>query len=371
MSNIHTSHYNIKNTWRVKENMENSENKKVTISAHSTFENFVSEGLRIGSHIVAAKSHGKTRLMFSIAEQLQKQENVRCQIFDGSETWIYSASRIAVFNVGERDILATNRKSIDTIEKYSLENWNLVKLALDSYPSILWRLKTRSPSKRGFFIRTIANYLDLLQREEKANSPTHENTKAIAYFIEEAQNAFSSRNSASSENETFLTVFNEGRNNKEGFFTNSQRLTDFSKTIRSKQIQCIGKLSNEDITPSLRRLEKLHGLEFANMKPRMWFYEGETFVSPTFTQHGKPFIVNEEIKKKWMDSLPMKESLAQKIARWFKPKVQQKVDQPQQQPQTQNSENLDQSVYDDNPQATQEEDLESDCALLEDDELGF
>ena len=346
------------------EKNDSTAKKQVNISNHDNFNNFVSEGLRIGCHAVASKSHGKTRLFFSACEQLQKLENVRVQVFDGSESWIYSASRIPVFNIGEHDILATNRRTVDTIEKYSLENWNLVKLALDNYKDILWRLKTRSPSKRGFFIRTIVNYLDLLQREEKANSPTHENSKAISFFIEEAQNAFSSRNSASSENETFLTVFNEARNNREGFFTSSQRLTDFSKTIRSKQAQCIGKLSSEDITPTLRRLEKLHGLDFANMKPRNWFYEGETFVSPEFKQSGKPFIVNEAIKKKWMDSLPMKETLAQKISKWFKPK--QKQEQPIAQQQTANSEetNIDQSVYSDDKEDTQENlDMEEDEAL--------
>lgn len=215
-------------------------------------------------------------------------------------------------------------EKIDTIEKYSLQNWNLVKLCLDTHKDVLFRLKTRKPSKRGFFIRTVINYLDALQREEKTRNPEHECTKAIAYFIEEAQNAFSSRSTSSNETEEFLTVFNEGRNNREGFFTSSQRLTDFSKTIRSKQIQCIGKLSNEDITPNLRKLEKLHGLDFANMKPRRWYYEGSTFVSPEFKQSGKPFIVNAEIKKLWLDSLPKHKTLKEKIAEWWQNQQQPK-----------------------------------------------
>ncbi len=295
--------------------------KQSNIEDHGTFETFVSEGLRIGSHIVANKSHGKTRLMFSIASQLMPQPNVRVIGFDGSETWLYAFSKIPVFNVSEHDIIATSRRKADTIEKYSLENEHLVKLALQTHKDILFRLKTRKPSKRGFFIRTVINYLDALQRDEKIRDPNHENSKALAYFIEEAQNAFSSRNSASSENETFLTVFNEGRNNREGFFTSSQRLTDFSKTIRSKQIQCIGKLSNEDITPNLRRLEKQYGLNFAEMQARNWFYEGSLFVSPEFKQNGKPYIINAEIKQAWLNTLPKQKTLAQKLAQWLKNRV--------------------------------------------------
>lgn len=292
--------------------------KQSNIDSHGTFETFISEGLRIGSHIVANKSHGKTRLMFSIASQLMPLPNVRVIAFDGSDTWLYSGPRMPVFNISEHDILATNRKRADTIEKYTLQNANLVLLALQTHKDILFRLKTRKPSKRGFFIRTVINYLDAQQRAEKSRDLNHENSMAIGYFIEEAQNAFSSRNSASAENETFLTVFNEGRNNREGFFTSSQRLTDFSKTIRSKQIQCIGKLSSEDITPALRRLEKQHGINFAETPPRTWFYEGSTFVSPEFKQQGKPYIVNAEIKQKWLDSLPKHETLAQKLGHWLK-----------------------------------------------------
>lgn len=103
--------------------------------------------------------------------------------------------------------------------------------------------------------------------------------------------------------EEFLTVFNEARNNKEAFYTASQRLTDFSKTIRSKQLPCIGKLSNEDVTPSLRRIEKAHNLEFAEMPPRTWFFEGETFISPEFKQQGKRYQINKDIKALFMANL--------------------------------------------------------------------
>ncbi len=296
----------------------NSQTKQVNIEDHSSFNAFVSEGLRIGSHIVASKSHGKTRLMFSIAEQLMKEPNVRNIIFDGSETWIYSFSRIPVFNISEKDILETARSKTDSIEKYSLQNSNLIKICLETHKDVLFRLKTRKPSKRGFFIRTVINYLDSQQRAEKTTSSTHENTKAIGFYIEEAQNAFSSRSTSSTETEEFLTVFNEGRNNREGFFTSSQRLTDFSKTIRSKQIQCIGKLSNEDISPNLRRIEKTKGLDFANMKPKTWFYEGSIFVSPEFKQNGKPYIVNQEIKQLWLNTLPKPKTLSEKINQWLK-----------------------------------------------------
>jgi len=299
------------------ENQKTQEKEQSTIKDHDSFNNFVSEGLRIGSHIVANKSHGKTRLMFSIAEQLMKEPNVRNIIFDGSETRLYSFSRIPVFTIGEHDILETSRGNIQDLERYSLKNANLVKLALETHKDLLFRLKTRKPSKRGFFIRTVVNHLDQLQRDEKARDPNHENSKALAFYIEEAQNAFSSRSTSSNETEEFLTVFNEGRNQRIGFFTSSQRLTDFSKTIRSKQIQCLGKLSNEDISPNLRRIEKTQNIDFSKMKPRTWFYEGAIFVSPEFKQQGKPYQVNQEIKQLWLNSLPKKKTLAEKIHEWL------------------------------------------------------
>ena len=303
--------------------------KQFNVSNHDNFNNFVSESLRIGAHVCGAKSHGKTRLGFCVAQELMKQPNVRVIAFDGSLAWLYGFSAIPVFTIGEHDILANSRKNIDEIEKYELQNWNQIKFCLDSRKDILFNLKPRSPSRRGFFIRTVINYLDSLQRAEKATNPNHENTKAIAYFIEESQNAFNSKSSQSLECETFQTVFSEGRNNKEGFLTNSQRLTDCSKTIRTKQYYCLGRLNVEDITPALRRIEKVHKLDFANMKPKTWYYEGLIFESPEFKQKGKPFKINDQIKQAWLDSLPKekpKQTLSQKIANWFNPQVVPKTE---------------------------------------------
>ncbi len=302
---------------------ENLKAEQSDIQQHGEFENLIVQGLKSGGvHVCANKSHGKTRLLFSIAENLMKNESVRVIAFDGSETWLYSASRIPVFNISEKDILAVQKRTTEEIERYSLQNANLVKLALDTNKDILFRLKSRKPSKRGFFIRTVVNYLDSLQRAEKARTSEHENSKAIAYFLEEAQNAFNSRSTSSTETEEFLSVFCEARNNRESFFTASQRLTDFSKTIRAKQIYCLGKLNAEDITPFLRKLEKAHSIDFANMKSRTWFFEGQTFISPEFKQNQKPFIINSEIKQAWLNSLPKPKTLKERLHDWLHPQPQ-------------------------------------------------
>ena len=173
-----------------------------------------------------------------------------------------------------------------------------------NYKHILFRLKTRKPSKRGFFVRTVINHLDKLQREDRAYTTDNEAREYIAYFIEEAQDCFNSRSTTRLEAEEFLTVFNEARNQKEAFFTASQRLTDFSKTIRTKQIYCIGKIPEEDKVLGVRRLEKLYNIDFNKLEPRTWFFEGETFKSPLWKQRGKPYQINKEIKKRYIDSLP-------------------------------------------------------------------
>ncbi len=300
---------------------QNTELKQADIRQHmeNTFETMLFEGLKCGgSHIVANKSHGKTFLLFSIAQALQKQENIRVLAFDSSETWIYKASRIPVYNVSERDILESERRNSQAFEKYTLRNANLLRMALDTEKDLLFRFKTRQPSKKAFFVRSVVNYLDQKQRVEKTTSESHEPKQAIAYILEEAQGIFTNRTTASKETETFLSVFNEARNQKESFFTASQRLNDFSKTIRSKQLSVIGKLSNEDITPFLRKIEKSQGLSFAEMKPQTWFYDGKTFLSPTFSQgNGKPFIINETLKQKWLSSLPKKKTLSEKINDWL------------------------------------------------------
>ncbi len=282
------------------------------------FDDMLFQSLKSGGlHVIANKSHGKSRLLFSMASKLGEQGNVRVLIFDGSETWLYCYNKIEIFSIGEHDIVTSDVKTTQEMERFTLRNWQLVKMALDGNKDLLFRLKTRSPSKRGFFVRTVVNYLDALQREEKTKTENHESTKAIAYFIEEAQDCFNSRSSARIDAEEFLTVFNEARNQKEAFFTASQRLTDFSKTIRSKQLYCIGKMSSEDITPALRRLEKKHNVSFENMPSRQWFFDGETFTSPEWTQQGKPFQINRAIKLKWLESLPKPKPLKVRIFEWL------------------------------------------------------
>lgn len=258
-----------------------------------------------------------------LASKLMKEDNVRSQIFDGSLAWVYAFSKIPYFTIKEHDILETNRRDSNVIEKFEFQNWNLIKLALETYPNILWKINTRQPNRRGFIIRSIINYCDSLQRTEKEESATHENTLAYAFFIEEAQNVFSSfgNSTASQECGSFMTAFSEGRNNRLGFIFSAQRRNDFSKTLRSKCLTALGRLNIEDVTPELRRLEKLHHIDFSKMKPKTWLYNGEVFTSPMFIQQGKPFSINAQIKKMWLDSLPKTKvlTLKEKIKAWFKP----------------------------------------------------
>lgn len=149
------------------------------------------------------------------------------------------------------------------------------------------------------------NYLDKIQRESRQSTEDNAANGYVAYFIEEAQDCFNSRSTTRLEAEEFLTVFNESRNQREGFFTSSQRLTDFSKTIRTKQTYCIGKIPEEDKAIAVRRIERKNGVDFTKMKPRTWFFNGEIFKSPQWKQNGKPYQINKEVKKRYVDSLPI------------------------------------------------------------------
>jgi len=266
------------------------------------FLRMVNHGLRTGGiHLVASKFHGKSRLMFSMARKLRQKSRVI--IFDGSETWLYGFDRIPVFTIKERYIVANRRETVEEIERYRIKNWELIKFALQSYKHILFRLKTRKPSKRGFFIRQVVNYLDAIQRESRTKTRDNEAKGYISYFIEEAQDCFNSRSTTRLEAEEFLTVFNEARNQREAFFTASQRLTDFAKTIRTKQTYVIGKIPEEDKTVAIRRLQRKYDVDFSKLNPREWIFEGKTFKSPTWKQKRKPYQINKQIKQKYVEQL--------------------------------------------------------------------
>lgn len=248
------------------------------------------------------------------------REKSRVLIFDGSEAWLYGFDKIPVFTIKEKDIvLANDLETTDQIEKYRIKKWHLVKLALKTHKYILFRLKTRKPSKRGFFIRQVVNYLDALQRESRETTLDNEAKGYIAYFIEESQDAFNSRSTTRLEAEEFLTVFNEARNQKEAFFTASQRLTDFAKTIRTKQTYCIGRIPEEDKTPAIRRLEKKYETDFSKLESRHWVFEGISFESPLWKQNGKPHQINRALQKKFVEQLKPKQQKKKKglLARLF------------------------------------------------------
>lgn len=115
---------------------KNSETEQTNINDHSkqAFDEMVFTALKCGGiHLTANKNFGKSFMLFSIVETLQKQENIKTVVFDGSEVFLYKASRIPVYTIGENDIIAANLKKTDEFEKYSLKNEQLIKLALNTY----------------------------------------------------------------------------------------------------------------------------------------------------------------------------------------------------------------------------------------------
>ena len=96
-----------------------------------------------------------------------------------------------------------NQKYSLEIEHYSLNNWQLVKTALENHQDILFRLKSRKPSKRGFFIRTVINYLDEIQRQQREQNETHEPNKSISYFLDEAKTLYHTVNNAEQRQKLF------------------------------------------------------------------------------------------------------------------------------------------------------------------------
>jgi hypothetical protein len=311
-----------------------TEAEQLPINDHdkATFEAMINESLRCGGlNLVAGKGHGKTRLMFAIADHIRSMENTRIICFDGSEAWLRSYSQIAVYNINEADIIAKQQRNVLDIEGYVWQNWQLVLKALNSHDDILVRLKTKRNSKRSFAIRSIINYLDDIQRQQ---SELDKPLKKLCYFIDETEACFNNRATARIDSELFLTAFNEGRNFNESFYTSSQRLNDMSKTLRTKQSYSIGKINPEDITPQIRRIEKLYNVNLTTLPLRTWLFEGQLFKSPEFKQNKKPFIINAEVRKTYNQnaqpikyklipaSNPKRKSLLSKIFSAIFPKVE-------------------------------------------------
>jgi hypothetical protein len=272
------------------------------------FEKIVEHGLtETGICLIAMKNWGKSRFLMNTCAYIQSLPNVKNYIFDSSDAFLYGFNRIPVFNINENDVQLKEVKTTLDIESYEFVNWQLVKLALETYPKLLFRLKSKSPSKKGFAIRSICNYLDDLQRQEKEESQTHENKYKIAYTIDEFSSVFSNRSTLRTDAEVFMSTFAECRNFSESFWFSLLRESDGAKTLRVKALNAYGKIPECDKTPYHRRLEKQYNVNLSNMEPRTWLIEGKTIVSPEFKQQGKPYIINQAIREKWFARMPKQE----------------------------------------------------------------
>jgi hypothetical protein len=146
---------------------QNKNQPNITDQQRKQFLDMIQQGMKEGGiSLFAMKGWGKTRMLFSMAQSIRNFSDSRVLIFDPSMACLYNFSRIPVFNVNIEDITATEQKTALDVEQYNLNNWQFVKMALESNKDLLFRLKSRKPSIRGFFIRQIILYLDSLQRAE-------------------------------------------------------------------------------------------------------------------------------------------------------------------------------------------------------------
>ena len=58
------------------------------------------------------------------------------------------------------------------------------------------------------------------------------------------------------------------------------------------------------------------------MKAQEWFFDGKTFLSPTWKQQGKQHIINARLKQSWLNSIPKerKLSFSEKLKAWLQNK---------------------------------------------------
>lgn len=356
---------------------EQNQNKQSNMGNHSEneFNDIVQRGLVEGGIcLIAMKNWGKSRFLMNTCKYIQSLPNVKNYIFDSSDAFLYGFNRIPVFNINENDVQLKEVKTTLDIESYEFVNWELVKLALKTENHLLIRLKSKSPSKKGYAIRRICNYLDDLQRAEKEQSPTHENKFKIAYTIDEFSDVFSNRSSLRIDSETFLGTYNQGRNFGESFFFSLLRESDGAKTLRVKALNAYGKIPESDKSPYHRRLEKQYNVNLSNMQPRTWLIEGQIIKSPDFKQSGKPFIINRALRAQYnsQQPQPQKQGFIARFMAKRKLIIQQKQLKLRQRLINSQNNNDDPSVYDyENPKATQEDDMEEDLALLNDSDMGW
>lgn len=330
----------------------------------------------LGIVLVAEAGHGKSYTGFTICKEAMKRNDITVIVFSPSTIWRRNFGAINCVKVGTSSFnpIVENPKvklepipiMRDSVFINLDKKWSYIKSAwleeiLDSKQSLLFEIRYRNGRRIKAFESVILSYIYEKQEHELDQNPDYKHHYLVVF--EELQNSFGTYSMNSDDSLELFTIFTQSRSDAQIHYLGiGQRLNDISTKVIERLRPMIGMTLGEN---SLRKIKAMIPEELRpriqQLPKRTWIYldgksNPEIKIEP-FKREGKPTILKPIVPK----PKPRK-GFVQTLKDFFKPTPKPTKQKYNEEPQ---QENTFPSVYDpDNPEATEDDDMEEDLALL-------
>jgi hypothetical protein len=324
---------------------------------------------------VAEAGHGKSYTAFSIVKEALKDPNMTVIVMSPSAIWKRNYGAITCVKVGtsefnpiiphEETKLEVTPYLRDSIHIDLDKKWTYVKSAwlenlLKTKQSLLFDIKYKNGRRIKAFETVVLEFIYDMQSAEIDRDPEY--THHYLIVLEEIQNCFGTYSMNSDDSLELFTIFTQSRSDAQlHYVAIGQRLNDISCKVVERLRPFIGLTLGEN---SLRKLKSMipddeTKKRIQSLPKRHWIYlDGKTnpeIVIPEYHKEGKAIRLKPTVKPQ-----PQPQGLIQRFQNWHKAITEKQ----QRQLRRQHIQNDDPSVYSDDPEATQEDDMEEDLALL-------
>jgi hypothetical protein len=318
--------------------------------------------------ILGQKDTCKTTLLKHLSRELRQGSKNHVIIFETFPKWVHEFDAIPYMTIKDEDVqpkenypyLEEDRSIIQWSKDYQIVNAETVVEFLKSNKDVIFSIECEDMEKISAFM-TFAIYWVYRKQYLRAKANCLEKVNENFWFmVEESHNLLDSTVIAKKTFNKLRKIQNEFRNLKMHMVCVALRLQDLSPKIRTKMSILLSRVSLDDYQLKVRQL-----LRNSKFRDKITILEKGSFIFPEldlvlktepFQQQGKPF--------EWHRPQPIpkpKKGFVQTLKEFFFPRPTHQTEQPEQQ----QEENTFPSVYDpDNPEATEDDDMEEDLGLL-------
>lgn len=319
--------------------------------------------------ILGNKGTCKTTLLKHLTRQLRTDSKNHVIIFETFPKWIHEFDAIPYMVIPDSAIqpkenLPYLQESVSYIQwskDYTITNAETVLTFVKENKDCLFLIEAEDMEKISAFMTFVIYSIYRKQYQRAYYGRLESVNESFWFMVEESHNLLDSTTVQKKTFQKLRKIQNEFRNLKMHMVCVALRLQDMNPKIRSKMSIILSRVSLDDYQLKVRNLlrnSKYRDVITQLTKGQFVFPELDLMLTTEpFTQQGTPYEWKPKpIKPPQAEPVKKRKSIFDKMKEILNNQPNSK--EP----------NLDQSVYSDDPKATQGDDMEEDLALLEEED---